>query len=318
MKAITFYKYGGPDVLQMEEVAKPVAGDREILVRIHATAVNSADVRLRKADPWLVRPFLGWFKPKINILGTVFSGTVEAAGKEVTKFKVGDEVFGTTGFKLKVYAEYKAFSETDPIAVKPAHLSHAEAAVLPFGATTALWFLQKAGIKPGQQVLIYGASGAVGSAAVQIAKHFGTTVTAVCSGANKDWVKPLGADIVIDYTKEDFTSRPERYDIIFETVGKFPSKKCLPSLMEHGTLILGSAMLGDIAWASRVNIMGKKKVIAGSFKETPALVNTVAELASKGILKPIIDRTFPFEKMAEAHRYVDTGHKKGNVSITLI
>lgn len=317
MKAITFYKYGGPEVLQMEEVEKPVAGDQEILVRIHATAVNSADVRLRQANPWLVRPFLGWFKPKINILGTVFSGTVEATGKKVTKFKTGDEVFGTTGFKLKVYAEYKTFAETDPIAIKPVNLSHTEAAVLPFGATTALWFLQKGGIKSGQQVLIYGASGAVGSAAVQLAKHFGATVTAVCSGANREWVKSLGADTVIDYTKEAFTNRPERYDIIFETVGKYPYKKCLPSLEEHGTLILGSAMLGSLAWASRVNMMGKKKVIAGTFKETPELVNTIAGLAAKNILKPVIDKTFPFEQMADAHRYVDTGHKKGNVAITL-
>jgi NADPH:quinone reductase-like Zn-dependent oxidoreductase len=294
-----------------------VANETELLVRIYATTVNSADVRLRKADPWLVRAFLGWRKPRIHILGTAFSGRVESIGSKVTRFKPGDEVFGTTAFKLKAYAEYKTFAETDPIALKPSNLSHEEAAVLPFGGTTALWFLRKAHIQPGQRVLVYGASGAVGTAAVQLARHFGATVTAVCSGTNATLVKSLGAEDVIDYTKEDFTRRSQQYDVIFETVGKYPFRKCLKALTKRGTLILGSSMLEGIAWAGMVNLIGKKKVIAGTLKETPEGVQFLADLASKNIFKPVIDRIYPFEQMADAHRYTDSGHKKGNVAITL-
>jgi NADPH:quinone reductase-like Zn-dependent oxidoreductase len=218
MKAAVYFQYGQPSVLEVKEVAKPSPKDNEILLRIKASAVNSGDVKLRKADPFAVRFFYGLIKPKINILGSVFSGEVESVGKDVKKFKVGDLVFGHTDMRLGSYAEYKCFPEDGSLALKPANITHAEAAAIPFGGVTALHFIKKANIKPGQKVLIAGASGAVGSAAVQLAKSFGAEVTGVCSTANISLVKSLGADKVIDYTREDFTKNGEMYDLIFDTV----------------------------------------------------------------------------------------------------
>jgi len=220
MKAAVYTQYGAPEVLQIEEVEKPVPKENEILLRIKSTAVNSGDWRLRKADPYAVRFFFGLRRPKIKILGSVFSGEVESIGSSVKNFKVGDLVFGHTDMSFGSYAEYNCLPATSSIALKPASISHNEAASIPFGGVTALHFIKKAEIKPGQKVLIVGASGAVGSAAVQLAKSFGANVTGVCSTSNIDLVKSIGADIVIDYTKEDFTQNGETYDVIFDTSNK--------------------------------------------------------------------------------------------------
>ncbi len=243
MKAIVYSTYGPPGVLQLKELEKPKPKDNEILIKIRATAVNSGDVRLRKADPFAVRFFFGLTKPKKNILGGVLSGEVEAIGSGVKNFKVGDAVFGTTGMSFGAYAEYICLPQTAVLALKPGNLTHEEAAVIPFGGTTALFFLKKANIKSGQSVLIYGASGAVGSAALQLAKYFGAYVTAVCSSANVELVKSLGADAVIDYTKDDFTQNGKTYDVIFDTVDKITVSKSLPSLKDKGILVLGASGL---------------------------------------------------------------------------
>lgn len=317
MKAAVYFQYGSPEVLEIKQVERPAPTDNEILVRILATAVNSGDVRLRRADPFAVRFMLGLTKPGINILGGVFAGRVEATGKNVTKFKVGDEVFGSTDMKFGAYAEFKCFPQDGTVALKPDNVSFAEAAVIPFGGTTALHFLKQAGIKKGQQVLVYGASGAVGTAAIQLAKHFGAKVTGVCSTANVDMVKALGADTVIDYTKENFESRNETYDIIYDTVNKIPVPAGLQKLNENGVLILGSADLSGMLSGSFRTMSGSKKAIYGVTKQTQQDIKFLAELVKAGQLKPVIDKTYPLEQIAAAHAYVDGGHKKGNVAITI-
>src|SRR6185503_4528086 len=240
MKAIVYKTYGSPEVLQLSEVKKPVPGDNEILIKVKATAVNSGDVRLRKADPFAVRFFFGLMKPKKNILGGVLSGEVEAIGKDVKLFKVGDEVFGSTGMSFGAYAEYKCLPETAVLALKPRKMTHREAAVIPFGATPALYYLRKANIQKGQRVLVYGASGAVGTAAIQLAKYLGAEVTGVCSAANASLVKSLGADKVFDYRTEDFKQNEEKYDVVFETVNKLSVKDAAKKVKKGGVLLLGA------------------------------------------------------------------------------
>lgn len=317
MKAIVYTQYGPPEVLQLREVEKPEPKDNEILVRIKATAVNSGDWRLRKADPFAVRFLFGLTKPKINILGTVLSGEIEQVGKEVKKFKAGELVFAHTDMRLGAHAEYKSLAEDGTVALKPASLTHAEAAVIPFGGTTALHFLKKADIKGGQKVLINGASGAVGSAAVQLAKHFGAHVTGVCSTANIDLVKSLGADKVIDYTQEDFTTNGEKYDVIFDTVNKISVSRSLRSLNQKGTMILGSAGMLEMMQGLWASLTGSKKVVAGVISHSAEAIQFLKELVDKGEFKPVIDKTYSLVQMAEAHSYVETGHKKGNVAVTL-
>lgn len=316
MKAIVYRKYGSPEVLHLEEVTKPVPKDNEILIKVKATAANSGDARLRKADPFAVRFFFGLFKPNRGILGGVLSGEVEAVGQNVTRFKVGDQVFGSTGMGFGAYAEYRCLPENAVLDVKPEHLSHEEAAVIPFGGNTALHFISKASIKPGQTVLINGASGAVGSAAVQIAKHFGATVTGVCSADNEKLVRSLGADKVIDYTVTDFTSNGEQYDVIFDTIGKISFLRALNSLTKAGTLILGSSGAAGMLQSLKPSRSGKK-VIAGVIRETNEGLHLLKVLAESRALKPVIDRTYTLSQMATAHSYVDTGRKKGNVAITV-
>ena len=317
MKVAVCTKYGAPEVLQLNTIAKPSPKDNEILVKIHATAVNSADVRLRKADPFAVRFFFGFFKPKKPVLGGVLSGTVEATGKNVKHFKVGDCVFGSSFPNLSAYAEYICLSENGKLAIKPENFSHEEAAALVFGGMTALHFLRKANVQPGQKVLIYGASGAVGSAAVQIAKYFGAEVTGVCSTANVEMVKKLGADYVIDYTKTDFSKNGEQYDVIFETVNKALFASCIAALKKKGTLILGAGLLGAMLQGAWANMTSNKKVIFGQAVETGEIVNFLKEMAEEGKLKAVIDKKYTLEQIAEAHAYVDKGHKKGNVLITI-
>lgn len=317
MKAIVYTQYGSPQVLQLKEVAKPTPKDNEILIRIKATAVNSGEVRLRKADPFAVRLFFGLTKPKINILGVVFSGEVESLGSGVQRFIVGDEVFGHTDMSFGTYAAYKCLPENGSIALKPVTLTHQEAAVIPFGGVTALHFLKKASIKKGQKVLVYGASGAVGTAAVQLAKHFGAIVTGVCSTANVELVKLLGADRVIDYTQEDFTTNGETYDVIFDTVNKMSIKDSLQSLKINGTLILSAAGLSEMLQSLWISMTSNKKVMTGVISHKAADILFLKELIEADKLKPVIDRTYSLEQIADAHAYVEKGHKKGNVAIEI-
>ncbi len=319
MKAIVYTQYGSPDVLTLTNVEKPIPKSNEILIRIKATAVNSGDVRLRKADPFAVRLFFGLFKPKTTILGSVFSGEIESVGSEVKRFKIGDEVFGHTDMSFGTYAAYKCFPENGSIALKPASISHNEAAVIPFGGVTALHFLKKAAIKHGQKVLIVGASGAVGSAAVQLAKHFGAIVTGVCSTANVALVKSLGADKVIDYTNEDFTKNGETYDVIFDSVNRMSVSDSLDSLKIYGTLILSAAGLSETIQGTWVSITSNKKIkmLSGMISHKAEDIIFLKTLIELGELKPVIDKTYPLEQMVEAHTYVEKGHKKGNVAIEI-
>lgn len=317
MKAAVCAAYGAPEVLQIKTIAKPSPKDHEVLVKIHATSATSGDCRLRKADPFAVRFFFGLFKPRKPVLGGVFSGEIEAVGKNVQRFKVGDAVFGST-LDFGTYAEYICLSETGGLAIKPDSITHTEAAALPFGGITALHFLQKAQPQPGQKVLIYGASGAVGTAAVQMAKHFGAEVTGVCSTANVEMVKALGADKVIDYTQTDFSSTGEQYDLIYETVNKAPVSACNAALKPDGTLILGAAMPSAMLRGAWLSWTSRKKVIFGVALETPALVNALQQMAEAGQLKAVVDKTYPLEQIAAAHEYVEQGHKKGNVVIRVI
>ncbi len=317
MKAIVYTHYGPPEVLQLNEVEKPTPKDNEILLSVKATAVNSGDWRLRKADPFAVRFIFGLTKPKITILGSVFSGEVERVGKDVKLFKTGDQVFGHTDMRFGAYAEYISVPENGTLALKPDHITHTEAAVIPFGGAAALHFVKKAAIKPGQKVLINGATGAVGSAAVQLAKYFGATVTGVCSTANIDLVKSLGAHYVIDYTKEDFTQLGETYDVIFDTVNKVSFSRSIKSLSKDGILILSAAGMPEMLNGFWTSLTSSKKVLTGVISHAAEDIAFLKMLVESGALKPVIDKTYSLEHIAEAHAYVEKGHKKGNVAIRL-
>lgn len=318
MKAIIYEQYGSPAVLKLKEVETPLPKDNEVLIRVHATAVNSGDIRLRKADPFAVRFVFGLLSPKIPILGVVLAGEIVTVGKNVKLFKAGDKVYGKTGMDFGAYAEYKCLPENAVLAIKPAYLTYEEAAAIPFGGTTALFFLRKANISSGQKVLIYGASGAVGTSAVQLAKYFGAEVTAVCSTGNVAMLQSLGADKVIDYSKEDFSKSGDNYDIILDTVGKSPFKGSVRSLKKNGKYIRVVHMaLGPILKGIWISMTSSKKVIGGQIKETAENMVFLNGLIESGKLKPVIDRTYPFEQIIDAHTYVEKGHKKGNVVITV-
>lgn len=322
MKAIVYDRYGPPEVLRIGEVPKPVPKDNEVLIKIRATTVTSGDWRLRSLNvpvgfKLISRLIFGIRRPKQPILGTELAGIVEAMGKDVTAFKVGNPVFAFSGAHMGCYAEYKCIREDGPVAIKPTDLTFEEAAALSFGGTTALHFLRKAKLQSGQKVLINGASGGVGTAMVQLAKHFGAEVTGVCSGANVDMVKSLGADRVIDYTREDFTKSGEPYDVIVDTAGTAPYSRSRKSLRAGGRLVLVLSGLPDILRIPWVSLTSNKKVIAGPAAEKPEDVRLLSELAEAGRFTPVIDRRYSFERIVEAHRYVDAGHKKGNVVIML-
>lgn len=317
MKAITYTQYGLPDVLQLKEVAKPTPKDHEVLVRIKATAVNSGDIRLRKADPFAVRFFFGLLKPKVNILGSVFSGEVESAGRLVKRFKAGDNVFGHTDMRFGAYAEYITVPESGSLSLKPDNISHDEAACIPFGGVTALHFLKKVKLQPNQKVLVVGASGSVGSAAVQLAKSYGAIVTGVCSTSNVDLVKSIGADHVIDYTKEDFTQGFDIYDLIFDAVNTVSVFRTLKSLTANGTMILSAAGAKEMFQGLWISAASKRKVLTGVISHNTEDINLLKELIEKGLFKPVIDRIYTLEQMAEAHAYVEKGHKKGNIAINI-
>jgi NADPH:quinone reductase-like Zn-dependent oxidoreductase len=311
VKAAVCTKYGPPEVLQIKEVEKPTPKDNQVRIRVFATTVTSGDVRIRKADPWLVRLFAGLTKPRKPIIGSEVAGEVEALGKDARQFKVGDQVFGAS---VSAYAEYTCVRDGGPRGIKPANMTFEEAAAIPFGALSALHFLRKGSIRRGQSVLIYGASGGVGTAAVQLAKHFGAEVTGVCSTANLELVRSLGADHVIDYTKEDF-AKPATYDIIFHTVGKAGFSRSMKSLKKNGIFLSALALPPILRklWAS----VNGKRVVGGIAKPKAEDLVFLKELIEAGELRSVIDRRYPLEQIAEAHRYVERGHKKGNVVITV-
>jgi NADPH:quinone reductase-like Zn-dependent oxidoreductase len=322
MKAIAYTKYGPPDVLEFKEFAKPTPKDNEILIKIYATTVTSGDWRVLNLDvPFgfglMSRLVFGVSKPRQPILGTELAGEVELVGKNVRNFKVGDRVFAFTGLRMGCHAEYQCMPEDGAVALKPPNITYDEAAALSFGGTTALDFFRRANLQPGEKVLVNGASGAVGSAAVQLAKHFGAEVTGVCSTANLELVKALGASRAIDYTTEDFTKNGETYDIIVDTVGTALFSRSKNSLKERGRLLLVIAGLPDILKGLWVSVTGNQKVIAGPADERAEDLRFLASLAEAGAFKPTIDRCYPFEQIAEAYRYVGTGRKKGNVVIRL-
>jgi NADPH:quinone reductase-like Zn-dependent oxidoreductase len=295
MKAVVYTRYGSPEVLQLKKIKKPLPGDDEVLVKICATTVNSGDLRMRKADPFAIRILFGLFSPRKKVLGFSLSGVVEAVGKNIKQFKAGDEVFGSTGFGFGAWAEYKCLPEK-LLVRKPANISYEESAAIPFGGLTALYYLKKAAIQPGQNVLVYGASGSTGAFAVQLAKHFGAIVTAVCSTANVEWMPALGADKIIDYKKKDFTSNETRYDMVFDAVGKLSSNKAKKILNRNGKYLSVSRGLAKT---------GKDDLLM------------LRDLAANGTIKPVIDKVWPLEAIAEANRYADKGHKKGNIVITV-
>lgn len=327
MKAVIYTKYGPPEVLHIKEVEKPIPKENEVLIKIHATTVTAGDVNARGFTfvppglTFVARLMFGLNKPKKNILGFEFSGTIEAVGINVTLFKLGDEVFGTDGKNGSAYAEYKCLSEDGALVNKPNNLTHEEAASVPFGALTALYFLkEKINIQKEQKVLINGASGSVGTAAVQLAKQFGAEVTGVCSTANLGFVKSLGADKVIDYTKEDFTKSSETYDIILDTVvGKTSFLKCKKVLKKIGFYIAVAGGIKELFHFIWTSVIGNKKVVfgGGTACEKKEYLIYLKELIEAGKFKSAIDKIYPFEQIVEAHRYVDKGHKKGNVVITV-
>ncbi|MEH7014099.1 NAD(P)-dependent alcohol dehydrogenase [Neobacillus niacini] len=322
MKAIVYTKYGPPDVLQLKEIEKPIPKDNEILVKVKATTVTVADIRSRSftVPPafWLpARITLGFKQPKKEILGMELAGIVESVGKDVKRFKEGDQVFAASLVGFGAYAEYKCLPEDGPVSMKPKNLSFEEAAAIPIGARTALFHLRKANIQSGQRVLVYGASGSVGSYAVQLAKYLEAEVTGVCSSSNLELVKSLGADKVIDYTIEDFSSNDESYDVIFEAVNKSSFTDCMKLLKKDGTYINVTEPLPNARMLWTQLTTSKKLLLSRNSPETAEALNFLKELVESGKLKVVIDRSYAFNEIIEAHRYVEKGHKKGNVVITV-
>ena len=325
VKAILHTQYGPPDLLQLKEVDKPAPKDNEVLIKICATTVSTGDCNVRnftfvtKSMQPIAKLMFGIRRPwKPRILGTELAGEVEKAGKDVKKFKAGDRIVASTGMAGGGHAQYACLPENGALAIKPDSLSWEETVAIPFGANTALYFLRDLGkIQAGQEVLIIGASGSIGSAGVQLAKYFGATVTAVCRGANVEMVKSLGADKVIDYTREDFTKNQETYDLIFDIVGSTTFERCQNSLKPRGIFLQNIMDLTDLVRMLWTSITGRKKLRGGVAMENLGRMNFIVQLAADGKLKPVIDRRYSLEQIAEAFRYVEQGHKKGNVVITV-
>ncbi|TAI49004.1 NAD(P)-dependent alcohol dehydrogenase [Flagellimonas allohymeniacidonis] len=322
MKAIVCTKYGGPEVLKLQEIDTPMPKDNEILVKVHAATVTTAGLIGRKGEPIFTRLFSGLFRPKNNILGMELAGEIEVMGKNVSSFKIGQKVFGLTGITLGANAEYISLPEDAAVITKPNNMDYEESVALIEGGLTAFNFLKnKAKIQRGQRVLIYGASGSVGTASIQLAKYYGAEVIGVCSASNLALVKSLGADRVIDYTKEDFTQNGETYDIIFDTVGKRSFLDCKNSLELDG-IYLDTTGLSTVLHMIWTSLFSKKKAsFAATYMRTAKVLKqdlaSLKILIEKGAIQYVIDRRYPLEETAEAHRYVETGKKKGNVVIAI-
>ncbi len=331
MKAIVYTEYGSPDVLQLKEVEKPTPENNEILIKVYATPVNFGDILVRnfkEISPrkfhmpflfWLIgKIYFGFRKPRITILGSEFAGEIEFVGKDVKRFRKGDQVFGYRGPSMGAYAEYLCMPEKGVVALKPANMTYEEAAAVPYGAIMALNLLRKVNLRPGQKVLINGASGGIGPAVVQLARsHFGAKVTGVCSTPRLEYVKSLGADRVVDYTKEDFTNGGETYDFIFDILGKSSFSRCKRSLKPNGRCLLVSFKMKQLFQMLWTSMIGSKKIICMLSTEKAEDLALIKELIEAGKIKTVIDKSYPLEQAAEAHWYVEKGHKKGNVVITV-
>lgn len=325
MKAMVWTKYGPPDVLQLKEVAKPAPKEHEVLVRIHATTVTAGDCELRSLKLPLalrlpIRLFLGLRKPRIAILGQELSGEIEATGKHVTRFKVGDQIFAWTGIRLGAYAEYICLPENGVLAIKPPNITYEEAAVLPVGGLEAAHFMRQAGIRRGQRVLINGAGGSIGTFAVQIARHLGAEVTAVDSADKLDMLRSIGASHLIDYKRQDFARGGATYDVIFDVIGKSSFSSSIRALRQNGRYLLGNPPLSHRLRAPWISRRSSKKVTYWATR-TPGEITEdmtyLTQLLEAGKIKSVIDKCYPLEQTAQAHSYVEAGHKKGNVVITV-
>lgn len=331
MKAIVYAEYGPPEVLRLAEVEKPVPGDNDVLVKVHATPVSFGDKLVRNFNAVSPRkfhmPFLFWLmgkmyfgfgKPKLTILGSEFAGEVEAVGKDVKKFSKGDEVFGYRGPRMGAYAEYLCMPENGVLAGKPANMTREQAAAVPYGAIMALSLLRKIDLRPGQRVLVNGASGGIGPFVVQLAAHhYGANVTGVCSTPRLEYVRSLGADKVIDYTREDFTGSGETYDFVIDILGKSSFARVKRALKPHGSCLLVSFKMKQVWQMLWTSITGGRKVICALSSEKAEDLVFIKELAEAGKIRAVIDKCYPLAQAADAHRYVEQGHKKGSVVITL-
>jgi len=329
MKAIVYTEFGSPDVLRLEEVPRPEPKRGEILIRVRASSVNFGDLiarSFRSVTPrgfymplvfWLMAKMsIGWRKPRCRILGNELAGEVEGVARDVTRFKPGDQVFGQTQ-RFGAYAEYMTLSQKAPVVHKPANLSWEEAAVIPYGAIMAPALLRRAKIRPGQRILINGASGGIGSMAVQLAKDLGADVTAVCGGDRLDYVRALGADRAIDYTKQDFTQNGETYDVIFDILGLLPFSRARRSLAPRGIFLYASFKMRHLLAMMRTSLLGGRRVVCALSSGSREDLLAVKELVEAGKIKAVVDRRFPLEQAGEAHRYVESGQRKGSVAITL-
>jgi NADPH:quinone reductase-like Zn-dependent oxidoreductase len=318
MKAVIYERFGPPEVLRMAEIAQPIPAKNEVRIKIMASSVTQADCYMRQADSLLGRLVLGFRRPRrrYQILGTEFSGVIDAMGMEVTTWKIGEEVYGFRGFGTGTYAEYKCMPANGSLAAKPGNITFEVAAATVDGATTALFFLRdKAHMQPGQKVLINGASGSIGTFAVQLAKYYGAEVTGVCSGKNVELVRSLGADRVIDYTREDFTTGDAYYDIIFDTVNKTTYRKCKGILTTNGIFMATDLNLKALLQSIVTKWTSKKKVLFGMSVHKTGLLQVIKGLVEAGHLETLIDRTYSLDQIAEAHAYVEQGHKVGNVVV---
>ena len=325
MKAIVFRRYGPPDVLELAEVDKPAPQADEVLIQIHATTASAGDCEIRRSKfplwLWLpIRLWLGLFRPRKNILGQELSGEVEAVGKAVTRFKKGDLVFGATGFALGAYAEYACLPEDAEgagLAIKPVNLLHEEAAALPVAGLEALLLLRKGSVKRGEKVLIVGAGGSIGSFAIQLAKSYGAEVTGADSTGKLEFLRSLGADHVLDFTRDEIAKRAEAYDVILDVVGKSPFARSVRALKPSGRFLMANPRLSDLLRKRWISKEGGKKAVAGAGRRTNQDLMFLKDLVEAGKIRSVIDRRYPLAQMADAHRYVESGEKKGNVVVTI-
>ena len=323
MKAIVYKEYGSSDVLRLEEIAKPTPNDAEILIRVRAAEVTKSDCELRSFSfpvkwTWLpLRLVLGITRPKRQVLGCYFSGEVEAVGKDVSKLEVGDQVFGSTQLRMGAYGEYVCLPAEYTISAKPSNMSFEEAAAVPLGGLNALHFMRKARVQKGEKVLINGAGGSIGTFAVQIAKDMGAEVTAVDNGIKQDMLRRIGADHFLDYTKEDFTKSGQRYDVIFDMVARSSYSGCVAALTPKGRYLMGNPRLSDMLRSAVTSVFTDKEVVFAFAGETEEELLALKEMIEDGKIKSTVDRVYPMERVAEAHRRVETEQRLGSVVISL-